>query len=337
MIFDTRKQIQAKIDESVASMLTELNGIYKNKSSDEYKMSGDITKSNYYADIERMIANLSTLKWYPQNESSDMHAMFNVLHRPVFKKMVMEYIKKPTERNTSFTAIYTVGYRVLIGELSRIYASTEATDKGIIYKPDKHQRHDNLNKFIHAYKSDIEGKIDNYIQTTMKDEIMQESWAAIAAPIVNILQFIKSHHLVEWGQVFEKLFNTIFGTSQELNPISFIDDVLTASYDRKVKEFDNVCAMYNATKEAYDEYMKIPPAQRQKKVESKYIKNIEKYNIKMKNLQAKIAHYDQRAKEEARENIDKIKIDKQSNDSNTKNTSSDTKQTTTTDNDDFDF
>jgi hypothetical protein len=337
MPFMTKKQMQAKIDEAIASMLTELNDIYKNKSSDEYKMHGDITKSNYYEDIERMVANLSTLKGYPSVESKDMHAMFNVLHRPVFKKMTSEYITKPTERNVSFTAIYTVGYRVLVGELSRIYASTEATDKGIIYKPDKHQRRDSLSKFIRAYSNDLEGKIDNYIRTNMKDSIMQESWAAIAAPIINVLTFIKSNELIEWGQVFASLFNIVFGTAQELNPISYIDDVLTNSYDKKVKEFDNVCSMYYATKEAYEEYMKIPPAQRQQKVESKYVKNMEKYNIRMKNLQAKLAHFDQRAAEESKDKINSIKTTDESGSKGTTPKKPTTTETTTTTDDDFDF
>ena len=60
--------------------------------------------------------------------------------------------------------------------------------------------------------------------------------------------------------------------------------------------------MYEATKQAYDDYMKIPEAQRKQKVESKYLKNIDKYNIRMQNLKAKIDHYDSRAIEEAKDN-----------------------------------
>ena len=321
------------IDKAVASMLTELHIIYKNKSSDEYKMRGDITSCAFYDDIERMIANLETLKGYPRHESQDLHAMFNVLHRPIFKKMVTDYLNEQTERNVSFTAIYTVGYRVLVGELSRIYASTEATEKGIVYKPDKIQRRENLNKFIRAYKNDLEKNIDEYIRLSMEKNsgYAQESWAAIAAPIVSVLNFIKAHELIEWGEVFAYLFNGVFGSSKELNPISYVDDVLTSSYDAKVQEFENTAAMYQATKEAYEEYLKIPEAQRDKKVESNYIKNMEKYNIKMQNLQAKIKHYDQRAQEEAQENIDKIKIDE------TKADKGETKKTTSSNDDDFDF
>ena len=77
--------------------------------------------------------------------------------------------------------------------------------------------------------------------------------------------------------------------------------MLTRSYDNKVKKFEEVSAMYNATKEAYAEYMKIPKANRKEKIESKYMKNIDKYNIKMQNLAAQIEHYDSRAKEEIKD------------------------------------
>jgi hypothetical protein len=59
--------------------------------------------------------------------------------------------------------------------------------------------------------------------------------------------------------------------------------------------------MYNATKKAYDEYVKIPEAQRKKKIESRYIKDLDKYNIKMKNLKAQIDHYDSRSFEEMKD------------------------------------
>ena len=51
--------------------------------------------------------------------------------------MVGEYLSKPDDKNIVFTAAYTFGYRLLVGELGRIIASSEATDKGFVYKPDK--------------------------------------------------------------------------------------------------------------------------------------------------------------------------------------------------------
>jgi hypothetical protein len=140
--------------------------------------------------------------------------------------------------------------------------------------------------------------------------------------------------LIEWGAVFTDLLNFIFGSARELNPMSFIDDVLSESYDKKVQSFDNVCANYEATKQAYEEYLRIPESQRDKKVESKYMKDMEKYNIKMQNIQAQIKHYDQRANEESKEMADKIKIERPEDKPNTKK---DTSSTTEATDDDFDF
>ena len=119
----------------------QLHDIYSNKSSEEYKMCGDITKSPTYEKIEIGVSELKTLKGFSKNDAKDMETMFMTLHRPIFKKMVAEYIAKPEDRNVVFTSVFTVGYRLLVSELSRIIASTEATNKGIVYKPDKASRH----------------------------------------------------------------------------------------------------------------------------------------------------------------------------------------------------
>lgn len=332
-----RTEVTKDIDKYIAGLLGELGVIYKNKSSDEYKMAGDITRANFYEDMEKMIANLSILKGFSKAESSDLHAAFNVLHRPIFKKSVTNYIHEPNETNTIFTVVFTAGYRILVGELSRIYSSTEATENGIVYKPTKFFTNIREQKFIRSFKNDMERRIDTFIRQRM-DHPVQESWASIGTGIVSALNFIKNHELNEWGSLVATLLNGLFGHATELNPISFIDDVLTVSYDQKVKEFDNVCDEYNATKEAYEEYMKIPESQRNKKIESKYIKNLEKYNIRMKNLQAKIKHYDQRAQEESKETISKIKLDdiKDTTKSDTKKDTNTSSTTEATD-DDFDF
>jgi hypothetical protein len=163
---------------------------------------------------------------------------------------------------------------------------------------------------------------------------VQEAWSSIVGAGVEVLKFIKSKELIEWGAVFSDLFNAIFGSARELNPLSFIDDVLSESYDRKVQEFDNVCDNYQATKDAYEEYLRIPEAQRDKKVESRYLKDMEKYNIRMQNIQAKIKHYDQRAAEESKELADKIKIEKTDDTKTSDNTKNDTSGD---DFDNFDF
>ena len=73
------------------------------------------------------------------------------------------------------------------------------------------------------------------------------------------------------------------------------------SYDKKVKKFEDISKLYEATKTAYEEYLRIPQNDRNRKIESKYKKNLDKYNIKMQNLKAEIDHYDQRSVEEAKE------------------------------------
>ena len=142
-------------------MIENLNSIYSNRSSDEYKSHGNITLSQKYSDIEKMISNLTLIKKFPKEEASDLKILFSTLHRPVFNKMVTEYIAEPNDKNVIFTAVYTVGYRVLIGELSRIYASTEATTStGIVYKPDKISRRADMNSFIKVYNANLEQRLD---------------------------------------------------------------------------------------------------------------------------------------------------------------------------------
>lgn len=267
--------------------------IYKNKSADEYKMKGDISLSSEYATIERMVSDLKVLKGFSSAEADDIKMLFLTLHRPVFKKMVSEYLASPNERNQTFTTVFTVGYRLLVGELSRIFASTEATDKGIAYKPDKVSRKENAKWLIKHFNKSLEQRIDTYIRShANREKPVQEALVEISDGFGAVAGIVST--------VFDVL-NLIFTGAKELNPISFINAMLTRSYDNKVKKFEEVSAMYNATKEAYDEYMKIPKADRKEKIESKYMKNIDKYNIKMQNLAAQIEHYDSRAKEEVKD------------------------------------
>lgn len=274
-------------------MNSSLAGIYKNKSADEYKMHGDITKSPEYSTIERMVSDLKILKGFSKSEADDIKMLFLTLHRPIFKKMVTEYIASPNERNQTFTTVFTVGYRLLVGELSRIFASTEATDKGIAYKPDKISRKENAKWLVRHFNKSLEQKIDNYIRSHSKEiKNVQEALVEISDGFGAVTEAIAT--------VFD-VINLLFSGAKELNPIALINALLSRSYDNKIKKFEEVAAMYNATKEAYAEYMKIPASQRKEKIESKYMKNIDKYNIKMQNLAAQIEHYDSRAKEEVKD------------------------------------
>lgn len=289
--------IKNKSAETEAAIMDHMNktlaDIYSNKSSDEYKMRGDITISSEYATIEKMVADLKVLKGFSSSEADDIKMLFLTLHRPVFKKMVSEYLASPTERNQTFTTVFTVGYRLLVGELSRIFSSTEATDKGISYKPDKVSRKENAKWLIKHFNNSLEKRIDTYIRNVEKDnKPVQEALVEISDGFGAVAGVVST--------VFE-VIGMVFTGARELNPVSFINAMLTRAYDNKVKKFEEVSAMYTATKESYDEYMKIPKSQRKEKIESNYIKNIDKYNIKMQNLAAQIEHYNSRAKEEVKD------------------------------------
>lgn len=332
--------LKNKTAEKETAMMDHMNHalieIYKNKSADEYKMRGDISLSSEYGTIERMVSDLKILKGFSSSEADDIKMLFLTLHRPVFKKMVSEYLASPNERNQTFTTVFTVGYRLLVGELSRIFASTEATDKGIAYKPDKISRKENAKWLIRHFNKSLEQKIDTYIRShANKQKPVQEALVEISDGFGAVAGIVAT--------VFD-VIGLIFTGAKELNPISFINAMLTRSYDNKVKKFEEVSAMYNATKEAYDEYMKIPKADRKEKIESKYMKNLDKYNIKMQNLAAQIEHFDSRAKEEIKD----LKASKPKTSSAPKETTpakptgdeteeTDTKDTPTDDTGGFDF
>lgn len=320
--------VKAKEDKNIENLmviiLTELDHVYSNKSSDEYKMSGDITKSKMYDGIENMVAHLSQLIHFPKNEASEIRQMFNTLHRPIYKKMVTEYIHQPEERNTIFTAMFTCGYRVLVGELSRIFACTVATEKGLIYKPERVSKNVHNAKMIKRFNSNMESQIDEYIRQSHKKTKLQlqteyavyqeadigsliAGSTLITAAAQKIADFINDKDAVNFVNSLANICEFIFGSRAEMNPVSLIHYILSSNYDKKVEAFYSAQKLYEETKKAYDEYMKIPANERVKKVESKYLKLIKKYNIKMDNLRAQITHYDDRAMNEVREKLRKIK------------------------------
>lgn len=441
-----------KIDEKIIQITKLLNDIYKNKSSDEYKMRGDITKVSMYSTIEKMVAQLSVLRGFSKTDASDLNQLFNTLHRPFFKNMVSEFIHEPNERNTVFCALFTLGYRLLVGELSRIFASTEATPKGIEYKPDKISRKNDISKVIAIYKGDLESRInaeirvsssaktsieESFIENMIRDLYIQEYYEENVNPyqeghfgfreirgdspdmeritgstkrpqsddtdvVISKLPQIKGSRPLydddeedrntlpiqqrlkrikeeentspdpntdtadsdsvstatdpsygssvssidecnqcnQYKPVQEGVTDTMVSMSDKVsdvsdwigpkisgiaswaapialgldivaglfgkiarftigkNPIAELNYFFTNQYEKKIQKLSAVSANYFATKEAYDEYMKIPDAQRKKKVESKYIQNMEKYNIQMKNLEAQIEHFNSRAKKD---------------------------------------
>jgi hypothetical protein len=318
-----------RIREMAEDMARDVRRTYNNKSGDEYKMGGDIRKSPNYAKIEKLVVGLKSLKNFPANEARDMTQMFNTLHRPIWGKMVKEYLAKPTERNTMYTFYFTTGYRILRGELARIYASTEATEKGIVYKPDKIARKEMILRFIRYYNENLDALIERVIKEN--ERVKKPVQESVVDEVVGVTSLILNG------------INNIFRNAVEINPISFVSALLSRSYDRKIEKFENVADLYMATVQAYEDYMKLPIEKRKKNVEDKYVRNIEKYNIKMNNLKAKIDHYDQRSIEEAERSNPKPSKneDKQTTDNDKtpdpKKDDETKKNDTSNDNDGFDF
>lgn len=130
----------------------------------------------------------------------------------------------------------------------------------------------------------------------------------------------------------------IFKGMHGIKPMSLINYILTSSYNKKVDKFKEIAGLYETTKEAYANYQK--RAKRDPAVEKKYKKDIASLNIKMKNLEASIKHFDSRAREEGQENLSKIdsKIkDSKGSSSTSKDTSSSSTTKSSDDVTDFDF
>ena len=155
-MFGNKKKVstEAMEEQMIALMLKNLDSIYSNKSSEEYKTHGDITLISVYKDLDRMITDLKTIKKFPTTYAEDIRKTFDELHRPVWKKNVSAYIRKPDEENTMYTAIYTVAVRVLIDEVSRIYTCTKASTKGgIEYDPSKLANDKHHEGYLQGYQT----------------------------------------------------------------------------------------------------------------------------------------------------------------------------------------
>ncbi len=415
MLFSKNKAQQKKLNAAMLAINSILREIYSNKSSDEYKMKGDITKSPSYKDIEKMVADLKSLKGYSQEDAKDMATLFNTLHRPVFKTLVKQYITDPNDRNTLFTSMFTIGYRLLVGELARIFASTEATEKGLVYKPNKVQKKADASKMIKLFNDDLENKLNAYLKAASEhpedtgvnesyvmmliDQIQQESCAEKKSGEVEsveesddivkdstdgnsddtdtdndadtepVSESTEEYHQEGVGSILSKsagalasgatlmtqyskdimiigtsfaiiagLFHGVNAIFRGMNPVADVNYLFTDSYEKKIRKLDAVSRMYEETKAAYDEYMKIPEAQRKKKVESKYMKNMKKYNISMNNLAAQVEHFNSRAQKEAQEAVNNVenKLPTQSTQTESQPQGGDSGNTAGTD-DDFQF
>lgn len=289
------KKEYAELQAMLTIMLQELKVVYSNKSSDEYKHAGDITRSPEYKRIEERVSDLATLNGFNKNNIAEIKTLFQTLHRPIFKQMVSEYLKEPNEQNIFYTALYTCGYRVLVGELARIFASTVIADKkSITYKPDKISREQSMDRFIKMFNIELDKAINEFIKIRKQTEIMQEGAASDAFGA--IWQDLKKYS-AKGVKTLVKLGVGIF--TGRFNPISFIGTALSTGFTMKVRKFDEVCTHYEEAKNALEQYQKLPAHKQDAKIIDNYNKLIDKYNIKMGNIKAKIDHYDQRAITEA--------------------------------------
>ena len=334
MSITARRNAEKELIDEYRSVERQLKNIYSNKSSDEYKMHGDITLSPSYSSIEKMIADLSDLKGFPKSDAREFSTCFSTLHRPIFKTMVVDYLHSPNETNMTYTTVFTVGYRVLVGELSRVLACTEATPDGIVYKPDRIERKRNSAYIIKHYNSSMETGLNAYIKAHAKKTTVKQEASAVG----DLLTFAYDSAKL----VIDALTKVFSYGAKEFNPISFINAVLMKSYDKKIQKFEDAKRDYELAKEAYADYLKLPKSERSRRTEHKYMRLINKYNIKMNNLKAKVEHFDQRSEEEARNKREKMKTDRALNgdddNDDDKNDSSSSDSSSSNDNAyDFDF
>lgn len=284
--------------------LKNVKRVYKNKSGDEYKMKGDIRKHPCYDIISRDVKSLGDgVKNAPTKVITGVKDMFAALHKPIWKKMVGEYMAKPNEKNTAYTICFSNGIRMMLSVMMTIFSYTKATENGLVYEePEKLSDDDKIRfEFITKNGKDYDQKVmkmydmaatkakkDKPVTAKKDDEITQEAAsvgivAATADAVVGVIEGV-------FG-----ILNGVFRTAASLNPISLISACLSRSYDKKIEQYEKISKEYEAAKKAYDEYKKIPATQRKKRIDHAYTKMIDKYNIKMKNLKAKIDHYDTRA------------------------------------------
>ena len=323
----------------------DLKRIYSNKSSDEYKMKGDIKKHPVYDTLSKDIQTLDTdVKNAPTKTITGIKDMFTSLQKPIFKKMVAEYMAKPEPKNIIYTMCFTIGYRYMITTIMYIQTNIEASENGLVFKSTTVRPQD---KTIYEYVIKNGKDYDKYAENLYKqyEKKAKQDKPVVATESADITQEAASLGVVSAAVntvvgLVEGVFgilNGIFKTAASLNPISLISACLSRSYDKKVEQYEKVSKELEATKKAYAEYKKIPATQRKKRIEHNYVKMIEKYNIKMANLKAKIDHFDTRASKGSEDDEDEEKTNVSSKGDKDLPDSSSTVDTSSNKRDDLDF
>ncbi len=330
--------------------------IYKNKSNDEYKCKGDIKKSPNYEMLDNRInVFIPTIKGYPKANVEILKKTLENLKKPIWAKQVGAYMVKPDDTNTIYAAYFTICYRALFGEVMHVIVSANATENGFVYEEETiKNRSQSMMWILKAFANSPEEMIKRTLEQAKKitkgktDEQIQQE-AATVSGLGGAIEGVTSLVEATLGALAK-----VFKSALALNPISFMSALLSRSYDKKVDKFKKFDDLYNETVLAYDEYKKLPQSKRKSRIEHKYLKMIEKYNIKRDNLKKQIDHFDQRANagdDDDDEVEEKKTSTKKKSDANVKNDETKTPQTSSTvntsdstddedkkpTNDDFDF
>ena len=326
---------------SVKNMSKMLDKVYKNKSTDEYKCKGDIKKSpNYELIDEKLNKFMPTIKGYPTNQISILQNTFKELKKPIWGKMTSDYMAKPNETNIVYAGLFVVCYRFMLGEIMAACTSAEATENGFVYDGGKiDKKSQSIMDFLKKFSINPDGCVKNIIndvkkQTKGKSEEKIQQEAATVSGIGGAIEGIATIADATFGAI-----GRVFKSALSLNPISFFSALFSRAYDKKVEKFKKFDDLYQATVEAYNEYRKLPQNKRKARIEHRYIKMMEKYNIKRENLRKQLEHYDRRAYEgdmyddDDNDDVKETKTSsssKKQEDKNNKNDESKTPQTSST-------
>ena len=207
----------------------------------------------------------------------------------------------------------------MIDEVSRIYTCTKASTKGgIEYDPSKLAKRKNLQPFFAHFNESIETKIAEYAKKH-QNEPVTESFEAVGKFFATMGHWIFRNWIKEMINMMKATFKAI----KQLNPITLANAYLINKYDREINIFKSVCANYDATKQAYEEYISLPANKQNPAIIKKYEDSLQALDNRKKNLLAKIEHFNTQAEVEATDDAADIDMDKVAPDDNGDNNKSD--------------
>jgi ElaB/YqjD/DUF883 family membrane-anchored ribosome-binding protein len=279
-----------------------LDKIYSNKSSVFYKMKGDITQSDDFTRITTFIQDLNKYHALSPGYIKGIEELFQRLNEPIFKKQVAVYMHDKENQDAVFyTSVFTTGYMVLVSELSWVLTNLHLDKGGVLKWKDsikfKAKHKENFIKYVTLNYDRILKEYEKWKQSNGKKAAIQEAVSIFS--IDGTMDFLKAMRDV----TLHGVGRLIGGLTTAANPVTFFGVLLSLHYEGKVDKFKQLHTLYEETKKALSEYESLPKEQQNTKVKEKYEKLLQKYEIKMDNARAKIEHYDQRAIDEAADNL----------------------------------